>query len=51
MTSPQLPAFLNKPTHTTHRHATHHRRKLDRSNLYLFIFFTTIFAVIVAHAR
>ncbi len=48
MTSPQLPPFLNHPTTVT-SHATH--RRVDRSNLYAFLFFTAIFAVIIAHAR
>jgi len=50
MTSPQLPSFLTKPT-PIKIHAPHTRRNRDRSNLYLFIFFTAIFAVIIAHAR
>jgi len=48
MTSPQLPSFLNNPTNTVNSHATH--RRVDRSDLYIFLFFTAIFAVIIAHA-
>ena len=53
MPSPQLPAFLNEPTRTVTIHATHipTRRTINRDNLILGIFFTTIFAVIIAHAR
>jgi hypothetical protein len=44
--SPQLPHFLNQPTTT---HATN-RRTVARDNLYLFLFFAALFAVIIAHA-
>jgi hypothetical protein len=47
MTSPQLPRFLNQPTSTTH--ATN-RRTSTRDNLYIFLFFAALFAVIIAHA-
>lgn len=50
MTSPQLPHFIRPTQPTMTSHATH-RRTIDRSDLYVFLFFTAIFAVIIAHAR
>jgi hypothetical protein len=47
--NPNLFPFLNHPILTVTTHAPH--RRIDRSNLYVFIFFTAIFAVIIAHAR
>jgi hypothetical protein len=46
MTSPQLPHFLPQRTAT---HVPSHRSN-TRDNLYLFLFFAALFAVIIAHA-
>lgn len=46
--NPHLFPFLNHPILTVNTHATH--RRVDRSDIYLFLFFTAIFAVIIAHA-
>jgi hypothetical protein len=46
MTSPQLPHFLPQRTTT---HVPSHRTS-TRDNLYLFLFFAALFAVIIAHA-
>jgi hypothetical protein len=45
-TSPQLPHFLPQRTTT---HVPSHRTS-TRDNLYLFLFFAALFAVIIAHA-
>jgi hypothetical protein len=47
--NPNLFPFLNHPILTVKTHAT--PQPFDRSNLYLFLFFTSLFAVIIAHAR
>ena len=47
MNTPQLPTF-RKTSLTVQPHATLSR--VDRSNLYAFLFFTGIFATIIAHA-
>jgi hypothetical protein len=44
--SPQLPHFLPQRTTT---HVPSHRTS-TRDNLYLFLFFAALFAVIIAHA-
>jgi hypothetical protein len=46
MTTPQLPHFLS------HRTLTHvpNNRTSSRDNLYLFLFFAALFAVVIAHA-
>ena len=45
-TSPKLPHFLPQRTAT---HVPSHRSN-TRDNLYLFLFFAALFAVIIAHA-
>jgi len=44
--SPQLPHFLPQRSNT---HVPSHRTS-TRDNLYLFLFFAALFAVIIAHA-
>lgn len=46
MTTPQLPHFL---PHRTTTHVPSHRTS-SRDNLYLFLFFAALFAVVIAHA-
>jgi hypothetical protein len=45
--SPQLPDFLPQRSTT---HVPSNRRISTRDNLYLFLFFAALFAVIIAHA-